>query len=273
MLRSVRTIPALVIGILLSFHLTGGCDIQRGSPPQVEGEDTPLFANSLGMEFRRIPSGTFRMGSALGEDDERPVHTVKITDPFLLGAHEVTQAQWNILMDENPSHLLGPQRPVDSVTWHHARRFINRLNEKENTELYRLPTEAEWEYAVRGGTTTRFYFGESKKSLSDHAWYGLNSDEQSHRVGQKRSNPFELHDVYGNVWEWTRDAYGSAFYERSERANPVNKGGWDARRVIRGGGWFEVATTLRSANRGWARPDAGDPQLGFRVVREIPRKK
>jgi formylglycine-generating enzyme required for sulfatase activity len=140
----------------------------------------------------------------------------------------------------------------------------------EDTDLYRLPTEAEWEYAARGGTRTRYYFGNAEDSLQYHAWYSFNSERRSHRVGQRLANPFGLHDVYGNVWEWVGDAYDPGFYARGSNTNPMNRGSAQAGRVIRGGGWFGVGSDLRSANRAWAQPGVAHEQLGFRVLREIP---
>jgi len=264
--------PLLILcGLLLGLGLLGaGCDLQDTTPRQLEGTDSTIFVNSVGMEFRRIPAGTFEMGSTRGEDDERPPHEVTLTEPFYMGAHEVTQLQWQTLMDSLPSRFQGLYRPVENVSWYQARRFVDSLNAKEETDRYRLPTEAEWEYAARGGSSTRFYFGEARDSLSNHAWYSLNSDEHTHRVAEKHSNPYGLHDVYGNVWEWVRDAYAPRYYARSDRQNPLNRGRGRVPRVIRGGGWFGVDSSLRSANRGWARPGSRDPQLGVRVVREIP---
>lgn len=247
-----------------------GCDTTRTVESHKPGDDS-TFVNSIGVRFQKVPAGAFQMGSTDGQADERPRHRVEITEPFYMSVHEVTQLQWDILMEDNPSHFRGSHRPVDSVSWYGARRFVTRLNEKENTDVYRLPTEAEWEYAVRGGSSTRFYFGESRDSLEAHAWYSFNSDRRTHRVGRKRSNPFGLYDMYGNVWEWARDAYTTDFYQHSDRRDPVNlSGGRRAPRVIRGGGWFGVVSDFRSANRAWARPDVRNSQLGFRIVREIP---
>lgn len=265
--RSPIVLSALVVG----SWIVHGCDFNTDSIRQLEGGDS-TYVNSLGMRFQRLPAGTFKMGSTNGQDDEEPVHEVQITKPFYMGVHEVTQAQWDILMEHNPSHFQGPYRPVDSVSWHSAQLFIRRLNEKEDTEVYRLPTEAEWEYAVRAGSKTRFHFGDARDSLAAHAWYSFNSDRRTHDVGRKRRNPFGLYDVYGNVWEWVRDVYDTQFYERSPRTDPLNRGSQLVPRVIRGGGWFAVVSDLRSANRGWARPGARDPQLGFRIVREISQE-
>lgn len=273
MARFPGEVLVLLGGLLVGLWVVQGCDLRDDSPPRLESQDS-TYVNSIGIRFRRIPGGAFQMGSATGQKDERPAHEVEITEPFYIGIHEVTQLQWEILMNRNPSRFRGAHRPVDSVSWRRARVFIERLNQREETDLYRLPTEAEWEYAVRGGSETRFHFGEARDSLGVHAWYGFNSDRRTHQVGRKRRNPFGLYDVYGNVWEWIRDSYDPQFYERSGRVNPVNSGGGLlAPRVIRGGGWFAVVSDLRSANRGWARPGARDPQLGFRIVREIPIKE
>jgi formylglycine-generating enzyme required for sulfatase activity len=268
MVRASSYVSLLFGGLLLGL-LGGGCDVQN-APPQVGDADSTIFVNSIGMEFRRIPAGTFEMGSGQGEDDEAPPHEVSLTRPFYIGAHEVTQLEWRALMDDTLSQFRGIHRPVENVTWYQARAFIDSLNAREETGRYRLPTEAEWEYAARGGTSTRFYFGTARDSLPNHAWYSRNSEERTHRVAEKHSNPFGLHDVYGNVWEWVRDAYSPRYYAQSERRDPLNTGRRRAPRVIRGGGWFGVESSLRSANRGWARPGANSSQLGFRVVREIP---
>ncbi|MFB6249020.1 MAG: formylglycine-generating enzyme family protein [Salinibacter sp.] len=274
MARPAPHIPALLEGLLLVLVLLGGgCDFQDSPPRTQQGTDSTIFVNSVGMEFRRIPAGTFEMGSTRGEDDEAPPHDVSISEPFYMGAHEVTQLQWNALMDDTLSQFRGIHRPVENVSWYQARAFVDSLNAEEETDLYRLPTEAEWEYAARGGTHTRFYFGTAWDSLSNHAWYSSNSEGRTHRVAEKHSNPFGLHDVYGNVWEWVRDAYSPRYYARSGRRDPLNTGRGRVPRVIRGGGWFGVRSSLRSANRGWARPGSRAPQLGFRVVREIPDDK
>lgn len=260
---------AVLGGLLVGLFVVEGCDLQDESVPQLEGEDS-TYVSSAGIRFRRIPAGSFQMGSADGQEDERPVHDVEITEPFYISVSEVTQVQWRSLMDRNPSHFRRAYRPVDSVSWHRARVFIQRLNEKEETDLYRLPTEAEWEYAVRGRSSTRFHFGEARDSLAEHAWYSYNSEQRTHRPCRKQRNPFDLCDMHGNVWEWVHDGYDPTFYEHSDREDPVNTGALSDPRVIRGGGWYSVAPDMRSANRAWARPGAQDSQLGFRVVREIP---
>lgn len=260
----------VVLGLVVGLWSLHGCDFEGNSVPQIDGGDS-TFVNSIGMKFRHIPAGTFRMGSSDGDEDERPIHPVEITEAFSIGVHEVRQREWIALMDENPSYFEGPQRPVERVTWHQAQAFIDSLNQKEETDRYRLPTEAEWEYAVRAGSDTRFHFGEEREDLASYAWYSTNSEERTHRSGGKRGNPFGLYDVYGNVWEWTQDTYDEGIYEANRRVDPVNiSGGRYSPRVIRGGGWYSVASNMRSANRGWARPRGQSAQLGFRLVRERP---
>lgn len=257
----------LAVALLGGLCTVGGCDWGQETAPRIEGDDS-ITVNSIGMRFRRIPAGTFQMGSPNGPPDEQPVHEVQISEPLDVGIHEVTQLQWNRLMDQNPSHFEGRHRPVENVSWREVRVFIRRLNEKEDTDVYRLPTEAEWEYAVRGGSNMEYHFGEEADALTEYAWYSMNSERRTHRGGRKKGNPFGLHDMYGNVWEWVHDRYGSTFYEESGRVDPVNEGGLRARRVIRGGGWFAVDSDLRSGSRGWAQPGSKDPKLGFRIVRE-----
>ena len=256
------SILALAASVLLI-----GCSLGENRPKQVAGGDS-IHVNSLGMTFEYVPAGTFEMGSTEGDEDERPVHDVEITEPFYLARTEVTQRRWEQVMSENPSVFRAPYRPVDSVSWHQANAFVDSLNRREDTDRYRLPTEAEWEYAARGGSGTRYYFGTARDSLSEHAWYGINAEERTHDVGRLRGNPFGLQDMYGNVWEWVEDAYDASYYERARPTDPLNRGTRSEPRVIRGGGWYGSYLDLRSANRAWARPGAADAQLGFRVVYE-----
>lgn len=263
-------LPLVSLGLLV-FALGGaGCDRSSG-PIQI---DTPpsnpdVFVNSIGMRFQRIPAGTYMMGSHEGQEDERPVHEVTISEDFYLGVFEVTQAQWEQVMDTNPSRFRDPFRPVETISWEDAQTFIDRLNMREATERYRLPTEAEWEHAARGGTQTPYSFGDSTADAEGHAWYLVNANRQTLPVGRKKSNPFGLHDVHGNVWEWVADAYDPLYYQRSPTLDPANAVSSPAR-SMRGGGWLTLIEDLRTANRGWARGDVGSRMVGFRVLREIP---
>lgn len=250
-----------------------GCDQSPGDSDLKSntGPDERLI-NSIGMRFVRIPAGTFQMGSEKGQDDEVPVHEVTISEPFYMGALEVTQQQWTQVMDHNPSRFKDPFHPVEQVSWHDAQAFIDSLNAREDVDLYRLPTEAEWEYAARGGAQTPFSFGTSTDSLKAYAWYNVNADEQTWPVGRKNANPFGLHDVYGNVWEWVQDTYNPFYYHFSPTVDPKNDQNSSAR-AMRGGGWLSIKKDVRAANRAWTRGDIGSRMIGFRLVREIPESE
>ncbi|MCL2122613.1 MAG: formylglycine-generating enzyme family protein, partial [Desulfovibrionaceae bacterium] len=169
------------------------------------------YTNSIGIKFVLIPAGSFLMGSDARALNEKPPHRVHISKPFYLGKFEVTQEQWQAVMGNNPSRFKGPDNPVEGVSWEDVREFIQRLNEKEGHRRYRLPTEAEWEYAARGGTSSRWSFGDDAGLLDQYAWYKDNSEDTTHPVGQKKSNPWGLHDMHGNVFEWVQDWYGGDY--------------------------------------------------------------
>jgi formylglycine-generating enzyme required for sulfatase activity len=217
------------------------------------------------MEFVRIPAGRFQMGST-AYDDEEPVHRVEITQPFYLGTTEVTQSQWESVMGNNPSQYKGPNHPVEQVSWEEVQTFIEKLNAREPGVTYRLPTEAEWEYAARAGTTTAYSFGDSAGDLDEYAWYGGNAGGQTHPVGQKPANGWGLYDVHGNVWEWVQDWYGK--YPSSPQRDPSGPPS-GADRVVRGGGWYDRARNCRSASRLLWPPGYGYGGLGFRLLRAV----
>jgi len=229
--------------------------------------DLPPITNTIGMSLKWIPSGTFVMGSPRGNVDEKPIHQVTLSQPFLLGVHEVTQEQYERVMGKNPSRFQGPSNPVDSMSWKDAMEFCRKLSElpgeRSAGRLYRLPTEAEWEYSCRAGTTTAYSFGDRKLDLDNYAWYVGNSGSKTHPVGLKQANSWGLHDMYGNVWEWCSDWYGD--YTSGVVIDPRGpKNG--TRRVGRGGTWKGPDDNWRSADRA-----AGDPSMryenyGFRVV-------
>ena len=228
----------------------------------VEDMELPESADSIGMEFKLIPAGTFTMGDASGEDDETP-HEVTLTKPFKMGVHEVTQAQYEQLMGTNPSEFKGADNPVETVNWDDAVDFCRRLSElpaeKKAGNVYRLPTEAEWEYACRAGTTTRFSFGDDESELGDYAWFYGNT---SHPVGGKKPNAWGLYDMHGNVWEWCQDWY--ADYPSGSMTNPSGATSGSAR-VFRGGGWDDTAEDCRSAYRNRNDPSIRNYYFGFRV--------
>jgi len=231
--------------------------------------------NSIGMEFVLIPAGTFMMGSPDDEtrrDDDERLHKVTLTKPFYLQTTEVTQRQWKALMGNNPSRFKGDDHPVERVSWKDAREFIQKLNGKEGTDRYRLPTEAEWEYACRAGTENPFSTGrcistDEANYDGNHPMSGCSKGiyrEKTMPVGSFSSNQWGLYDMHGNVWEWCGDRYGE--YPGNPVIDPTGPSSGTGR-VLRGGSWFILARYLRAANRLGDLPDIRGYDIGFRVVR------
>jgi formylglycine-generating enzyme required for sulfatase activity len=221
----------------------------------------------FGMVFVQIPVGKFTMGSEeLGW--EKPVHNVTIKKPFYLGINPVTQKEWKTVMGTNPSYFKGDNLPVENVTWYDVLEFIKKLNETEGSVKYRLPSEAEWEYAARAGSTSRYSFGDSESELGDYAWYWDNSEGRTHPVGQKKPNPWGLHDMHGNVWEWVQDTWHNR-YDGAPTDGSAWEDGSGADRVDRGGGWNFSARYCRSAFRYGDDPGVRLRNLGFRLLREL----
>jgi formylglycine-generating enzyme required for sulfatase activity len=223
----------------------------------------PSVMNLVGIEFVLIPAGEFMMGCGADdwacEEDEKPQHHVKISQPFYLGKYEVTQSEWASVMAETPSRFKGESHPVENVSWNDVQVFISRLNEKEGTHKYRLPTEAEWEYAARAGTTSAYYFGNDVANLGRYAWYDGNSGGRTHPVGQKQANPWGLHDMHGNVWEWVADEYKGSYSNRGHPHNP-------RARALRGGSWSLNPWSQRSAFRMGSAPNLRSEANGFRLA-------
>jgi formylglycine-generating enzyme required for sulfatase activity len=233
------------------------------------------FVNSIGTEFILIPAGTFNMGADKESahafatyDDEMPQHRVTISQSFYLGKYAVTQDEWVAVMGSNPSKFKGHHNPVENVSWNDVQTFIQRLNAKEGTEKYRLPTEAEWEYAARAGTDGAYSFGGGTGQLRLYAWYDGNARGETHPVGQKKPNPWGLYDMYGNVWEWVEDWYDPTYYHRSPSTDPAGPAS-GANRVVRGGSWYFSARGLRSALRYDFAPDGRFDSFGFRLARSL----
>jgi formylglycine-generating enzyme required for sulfatase activity len=225
------------------------------------------IVNSIGMKFVLIPTGSFMMGSPSdeqGRGSDKQQHKVTLTKAFYMGATEVTQGQWRAVMGNNPSNFKGDNRPVEEISWSSAKTFIRKLNQKEGTNKYRLPTEAEWEYACRAGSKSRFCFGDSNSRLGDYAWYRNNSSLKTHSVAQKKPNAWGLYDMHGNVDEWCEDWYEG--YSDRHVTDPKGPSSGSLR-VLRGGSWFFNARHVRSANRYGYNPGIGYNYLGFRVVR------
>jgi formylglycine-generating enzyme required for sulfatase activity len=220
-----------------------------------------------GMRFVTLPAGTFQMGepeAVQGNSGSGKQRMVSLSS-FEMQTTEVTQAQWRIIMGTNPSKFKGDDRPVESVSWLDVQRFIKRLNQRDPGEGYRLPTEAEWEYACRAGSNGRWCFGDSQNSLPDFAWFDSNSEVATHPVGQKKPNAWGLHDLHGNVNEWCSDWF--AGYSSFSTNNPhgAESGSY---RVIRGGGWNSDAEALRCASRAYLVPSFSRRHLGFRLCRD-----
>lgn len=235
------------------------------------------------MEFVRIDSGAFLRGSPVTEPgrdaDESPLSEVRISRPFHLGRTEITQAQWVAVMGSRPWAGLdfveeGPEYPAVNVSWDQVQGFVDRMNTLAAADLYRLPTEAEWEYACRGGTTTRWSFGDDPSLLGDHAWHTGNTWDAGRRhaqaVATRRPNRWGLHDMHGNVCEWVQDWYAADYYGRAPGTDPPGPSAGE-QRVYRGGYFHHSgARRLRSANRFHAVPGARAASIGVRLLRSSP---
>ena len=241
-------------------------------PPQRELASNPppaAHVNSIGMEFMRIPAGTFLMGAADDEcatDWECPQREVRLTRAFLLGKYPVTQAQWEAVMGNNPSHFKGDERPVDSVSWDDAQAFIRKLNEMEGHERYRLPTEAEWEYACRAGGQSMFCFGDDVSILGEYAWYEENAGGMTHWVGEKKPNAWGLYDMHGNILEWVQDRDGK--YRIRSVVDPTGSTKGEMR-MLRGGDWSGSPGHCRSAHRCSMTQVWGFKFTGFRLALSV----
>ena len=241
------------------------------APPQdkhTSSTSRTFTVNGVSFQMVYVQGGTFRMGSNdLGaDDDEQPVHSVTLSD-YYIGETEVTQQLWHAVMGSNPSYFTGDsQRPVEMVSWDDCQTFISRLNDLTRKD-FRLPTEAEWEYAARGGNKSRGYKYSGSNTLSDVAWSYNNASGTTHPVKQKRSNELGLYDMSGNVWEWCQDWYDSDYYSQSPSYNPTGpSSGSD--RVLRGFCWRDLGRWCRVANRGAGDPGdrGGDNAQGLRLV-------
>ena len=237
--------------------------------------------NSIGMKLVLIPKGTFQMGSPEsehGRDDDETQHFVTLSKDFFLGVTVVTQAQYQTVIGENPSYFQGKalqgdssNHPVECVSWNEAVEFCKRLSslteEMQAGRIYRLPTEAEWEYACRAGSKTAFGFGDEVESLNSYAWFSDYRNRKTHPVGQKKANTWGLYDMHGNVWEWCNCWYGK--YPTRAVKDPTGPNNRSAR-VRRGGSWCNEATICRSAKRWSSKPSNRAYNYGFRVALSSP---
>ena len=259
----------------------GGC---LGWPLSAQGEAHPPEHPVAGQEWQDpvsgidvvwVPEGCFQMGCVSGvqcREAEKPVHEVCL-DGFWMGKYEVTQAQWQQVMGENPSHFKKPlvnqdtsNHPIEGMSWHDVQEFLQRLNEQAGKAMYRLPSEAEWEYAARAGTQTAYSFGNDAGRLGEYAWYAENSGDMTHPVGELKPNTWGLYDMHGNVGEWCQDWYAATYYSDSPKENPPGPASGSGH-VSRGGLWFSLVRGCRSAFRAWDLPDLRGNEIGFRLVR------
>ena len=268
--------PYLVIDLLTwKKHYTS-------QPPDLN-DDT---CRTTELWLRQVKPGTFKMGHANGNDNEKPVHEVTITKMFYIGVFECTQKQWELVMKgtnrETPSYFKGSTRPVEYVTYNEIRgtkwpadeydgcdssAFMGRLRAKLDNKLaFDLPTEAQWEFAARGGNESKGYTYSGSNNIGDVAWYGERWSSAHHVVGKKNPNELGLYDMSGNVWEWCLDWYDSNYYGSSPKDNPVGPTNTGSYRVKRGGHWNNGGYYCGSADRYYGNPSYADDGSGFRVV-------
>ncbi|MBI1387506.1 MAG: SUMF1/EgtB/PvdO family nonheme iron enzyme [bacterium] len=267
-----RIIAILAIAAAMLIQGCSSSDAPKASVSQSDGRLTLTLPGDVTMEFIRIEPGTFLMGSPPSEKDrddiEGPQHKVTLTRPFYMSATEVTQGQWTALIKSNPSKFQGdPALPVEQVTWELAQAFIEKMNQL-GAGVYRLPTEAEWEYACRAGTSTRYFWGDDLyyTDMAPYAWYDTVSDWSTHPAGMKKPNAWGLYDMAGNVSEWCSDVY--APYPAEAQTGPTGpaEGGVHVRR---GGSYYNFGWDCRCASRNVQSPPPGQLSiLGLRLVRE-----
>ena len=227
-----------------------------------------LIYRDTEQKMRWIPPGTFRMGSPEDETeryDDEVLHEVRLTQGFWMADTPCTRELWEAVMNDNPSRFKeSSKNPVEQVSWEDCQKFLEKINGEIPGLHLRLPTEAEWEYACRAGSTSRWCFGNDEKKLKEYAWYDENSGGETHPVKQLKPNNRGLFDVHGNVWEWCADWYG--YYPEELQIDPSGPGSGDYR-VIRGGSWISGARFVRAAYRYWFDPVIGYGDLGFRFAR------
>ena len=265
--------------------LIGSCKKRENQNHTVES--SRQITTKTGVEMVFIPGGEFIMGDRKGEDDEKPTHKVKIS-AFYMDKYEVTQKAYESLMGKNPAKFKGPNKPVEQISWLGAVRYCNMRSLREGFTAcydpqtmecnyqangYRLPTEAEWEYACRAGTDTRYCFGNDSSKLKLYSWFKDNAHKSTHPVGQKKPNPWGLFDIHGNVWEWCNDYYNKDYYSKSRAVDPCGHP-TGQERALRGGSWANTADSCRCAARYKENPGLVDvcfgyEAYGFRCVKKV----
>jgi formylglycine-generating enzyme required for sulfatase activity len=267
MFRQVSTVALVVLVAMGSVGAATAAETKEAggkakSPPK---ELTIDLGNGVKLEMVLIPAGEFTMGSP--EADEKPQHRVRITNPFYLGKYLLTREQWEAVMGSSKtSNVKAPKNPVVNVSYVDCQQYLDKLNKRQGNPASKfvLPTEAQWEYACRAGSKTRYCFGDDEKQLGEYAWYGANSGDKTHPVGEKKPNAWGLYDMHGNVWEWCQDWYDGGYYAKSPTDDPTGPATGSAR-VFRGGCWFFPAGGCRSAYRFRGLPGFRFDFLGFRV--------
>jgi formylglycine-generating enzyme required for sulfatase activity len=270
---------------LVAFVALGGLAAATAQEPREAGgkaksppkELTFDLGGGVKLEMVLVPAGEFTMGSPDSDkdafSDEKPQHRVRITKPFYLGKYEVTQEQWKAVMGNNPSYAKAPKYAVELVSWEDRQNFLDRLNAKLGAGggKFHLPSEAQWEYACRAGSTTKFCYGDDEARLGDYAWFADNSHGKSHPVGEKKPNAWGLYDMHGNVWDWCHDWYDGGYYAKSPVDDPRGPATGTGH-VGRGGGRTAIAKLCRSAVRYEFKAGYKDFNLGLRIA-QVPADK
>jgi formylglycine-generating enzyme required for sulfatase activity len=231
--------------------------------PPVPSSLTLDCGNGIKLELVKIPAGSFMMGSN-DYDSQKPIHRVNVPE-FLMGKYQVTQAQYEAVMGKNPSYFKSKQNPVEQVSWNDAQEFCKKLSQKTGRKV-KLPSEAQWEYACRAGSTGIYCFGDNVDQLGKYAWYDENSDSKIHPVGEKLANAWGLHDMHGNVWEWCEDIWHDSYNGAPTDGSAWLSGENQSKHILRGGSWNDFVQLCRSANRSRSNLDFRYNFFGFRFV-------
>jgi len=269
-MRFIVVVTILLLNSLFSAGVNAGFlpEFELGGKSGVSSGQT--FNDSMTeMEFIFVKGGCYEMGSNHGDPDEKPVHEVCVDD-FWMGKYEVTQKQWRTIMGNNPSSFNGNERPVERVSWLEINDYYLPILNRKSGKKYRLPTEAEWEYAARSGGKNVNFVGTDE--LVRYAWNDNNSEGTTHPVGRKQPNDLGLYDMMGNVWEWVSDWYSDIYYNQSPRTNPQGSSS-ELYRVFRGGSWRRYPGSLRATLRNKEEPSYRYNNLGFRLVLPIEKQQ